>query len=93
MYIKYVITNTGFSFFDIYGNRIVPTKTADFAKGQGGYLNLQTENTTHFNNISSDDWIANLFITKTLNHLIYVTVQNCSLHCITGRRCVSGWIA
>jgi hypothetical protein len=33
----------------------VPMKTTDFAKGQGGYFNLQAKNTTDFNSISIDD--------------------------------------
>jgi hypothetical protein len=35
--------------------KIVPLRTTDLAKVQGRYFNLQAENITHFNNISSDD--------------------------------------
>jgi hypothetical protein len=33
----------------------VQTKTTDLGKGQGGHLNLQEENTTNFNSISTDN--------------------------------------
>jgi hypothetical protein len=33
----------------------VPSKTTDLAKGQGGYFNLQAENTSDFNSISTVD--------------------------------------
>jgi hypothetical protein len=31
------------------------TKTTDFTKGQGEYCDIQAENTTDFNSISTDD--------------------------------------
>jgi hypothetical protein len=33
----------------------VPTKTTGLAKGQGRYFNVQAENATDFNSISTDD--------------------------------------
>jgi hypothetical protein len=33
----------------------VPTKTANLAKGQGGYFNLQAEITNDFKGILTDD--------------------------------------
>jgi hypothetical protein len=47
------LTDKGFSLLSAATD--VPMKTANLAKGQGEYLNLQAKNTTDLNSISTDD--------------------------------------
>jgi hypothetical protein len=49
----------------------VPTKTSALTKGQGGYFNLQAENTTDFKSILplAMIWIISLLIMKTLQNV------------------------
>jgi hypothetical protein len=51
----------------------VPTKTTHLANGQEGYLNLQAENTTDFNSISTDDMNRQSVIMTTLHILTMVS--------------------
>jgi hypothetical protein len=44
----------------------VPTKAANLAKGQGGYINLQAENTLILTAFQPMIWIADLLLMKIL---------------------------
>jgi hypothetical protein len=46
--VLHVFENQRFNFF-VSETTDLPMKTTDLAKGQGGYFNLQAENTTDFN--------------------------------------------